>query len=81
MSKKRIAILLLLGVVIATTLVFALNVSAQAQSYGDVGGTSASGTSGTSSGGTTTGAEVLLFGLAGAGLIGAGYFLTRKAKA
>ncbi|MFA6001188.1 MAG: hypothetical protein WC828_03630 [Thermoleophilia bacterium] len=71
MSRKRIALLLLLGVVIATTMVLALNVSAQAQGYGG----------GVTGGAATTGAEVILFGVAGMGLIGAGYFLTRKAKA
>jgi len=73
-SRKRIALLLLFGVVIATTMVLALNVTAQAQGYGGVA------SSGTGSA-TTTGAEVILFGVAGAGLIGAGYLLTRKAKA
>lgn len=77
-SRKRIALLLLLGVVIATTMVLALNVTAQAQGYGAVGGSSTGSSTGSA---TTTGAEVILFGVAGAGLIGAGYLLTRKAKA
>lgn len=72
MSKKRIVMLLMVGVVIATMMVMALNVSAQAQGYG---GTVSSG-----SGTPGTGAEVILFGVAGAGLIAAGYFLTRKAR-
>lgn len=78
MSRKRIALLLVMGVVIATMLVLALNIPAQAQSYGAVGGT---GTGGTSSGTPGTGAELALFALAGAALIGTGYFLTRKSKA
>ena len=73
MSKKRIALLFVLGVVIATTLVLALNVSAQAQGYGAVGG-AATGTPG-------TGAELALFAAAGAAMIGAGYLLTRRSKA
>ncbi|MBI5870777.1 MAG: hypothetical protein HZB44_07460 [Actinobacteria bacterium] len=71
-SKKRIALLLMVGVVIATMMVLGLNVSANAQGYGAV-------SSGSSTPGT--GAEVILFGVAGAGLIAAGYFLTRKARA
>lgn len=75
MSKKRISLLFVLGVVIATTLVLALNVTAQAQGYGATGGTSyAGGTPG-------TGAELALFAAAGAAMIGAGYLLTRKSKA
>lgn len=73
MSKKRIALLLVLGVIVATTLVLALNVTAQAQGYGAV----SSGTGGTPS----TGAEVALFAAAGGAMLGAGYFLTRKSKA
>lgn len=68
-SKKRIVMLLMVGVVIATMMVLAQNVSVHAQGYG--------GTSGTPG----TGADVTLFGVAGAGLIAAGYFLTKKAKA
>ncbi|MHB9111585.1 MAG: hypothetical protein ACYC4D_03005 [Thermoleophilia bacterium] len=71
-SKKRIVMLLMVGVVIATMMVLALNVSAHAQGYGGT----VSGASGTPG----TGAEVILFGIAGAGLIVAGYFLTKKAR-
>lgn len=78
MSRKRIALLLVMGIVIATMLVLALNIPVQAQSYGSVGGTSSGGTS---SGTPGTGAELALFALAGAALIGTGYFLTRKSKA
>ncbi len=74
MSRKRIAVLLLLGMAIATMLVLAINIPAQAQSYGAVGGTSSGGT-------PNTGAELALFAMAGAALMGAGYFLTRKSKA
>lgn len=64
--------LLLVGIVAATMMVMALNVSSNAfGAYGDVGGVSST---------PGTGAEVILFGVAGAGLIAAGYFLTRKAK-
>ena len=77
MSRKRIALMLVMGIVIATMLVLALNIPAQAQSYGAVGGTS----TGASSGTPGTGAELALFALAGAAMIGTGYFLTRKAKA
>lgn len=77
-SKKRIVMLLMVGVVIATMMVLALNVSAHAQGYG---GTVSSGSYSGTSGTPGTGAEVILFGVAGAGLIAAGYFLTRKAKA
>jgi len=74
-SKKRIVMLLMIGVVAATMMVLALNVSSNAfGAYGDVGGVS------TGSGAPGTGAEVVLFGVAGAGLIAAGYFLTRKAR-
>lgn len=71
-SKKRIVMLLMVGVIIATMMVLALNVTANAQSYGAVSSGSAA---------PGTGAEVILFGVAGAGLIMAGYFLTRKARA
>lgn len=83
MSKKRIVMLLLIGVVAATMMVMALNVSSNAfgQGYGgDVGGVSTGGSSSSGSGTPGTGAEVILFGVAGAGLIAAGYFLTRKAR-
>ena len=70
-SKKRIVMLLVIGVVAATMMVLALNVSSQALGYGATGATSTGG---------KTGAEVGLFGVAGAGLIAAGYFLTRKAR-
>lgn len=73
MTRKRIVLLLVMGIAIATMLVLALNIPAQAQDYGAVGGVS--------SGATSTGAELALFALAGAVLIGAGYLLTRKAKA
>jgi len=70
--------LLVIGAVVATLMVVAFNVSAMAQGYG-VSGTS--GTSGSSTSGTAgTGAEVILFGVAGAGMIATGYFLTRKAR-
>lgn len=78
MSKKKIGMLLLLGLVIATTMVLALNVTAHAQDYGAVSG---GGTGATGSGTPATGAEVVLLALTGAGMIAAGYFLTRKAKA
>ncbi|MDO8735497.1 MAG: hypothetical protein Q7K29_00230 [Thermoleophilia bacterium] len=81
MSKKRIVMLLMVGVVIATMMVLALNVTANAQGYGAVGGASTGGSSSSGSGTPGTGAEVILFGVAGAGLIAAGFFLTRKAKA
>lgn len=71
-SIKRIVMLLIVGVAIATMMVMALNVTANAQGYG-VAASGASGTPG-------TGAEVILFGIAGAGLIAGGYFLTRKAR-
>jgi len=71
--------LLMVGVVIATMMVLALNVTANAQGYGAVGGTSTGYSSG--SGTPGTGAEVILFGIAGAGLIATGFFLTRKARA
>ena len=79
MSKKRIVMLLVIGAVVATLLVLALNVSAMAVGYG---GTTSAGSTGatTSTGGATTGAEVGLYAVAGAGLIVAGYFLTRKAR-
>ncbi|GBE58328.1 hypothetical protein BMS3Abin01_01262 [bacterium BMS3Abin01] len=75
MNRKRIAIMLVMGIVIATMLVLSLNIPAQAQSYGATAGVS----SGTGTPGT--GAELALFALAGAALVGAGYFLTRKSKA
>lgn len=71
MGKKKIAVLLVLGVAIATTLVLALDVTAQAQGYGS---------SGTSTG-AKTGGELVWFALAGAALVGSGYFLTRKSRA
>lgn len=74
-SKKRIVMLLVIGAVVATMMVLALNVSAMAQGYGATGGASTGTT-----GGATTGAEVGVFGVAGACLIAAGYFLTRKAR-
>ena len=73
-SKKRILLLLVIGIVAATMMVLALNASTQALGYGATGGAS------TSTGGAKTGAEVGLFAIAGAGLIVAGYFLTRKAR-
>ena len=81
MRKKRIVMLLLIGVVAATMMVMALNVSSNAfGAYGDVGGVSTGGSYSSGSGTPGTGAEVILFGVAGAGLIAAGYFLTRKAR-
>ncbi len=80
MRRKRIVLLLVMGIAIATMLVLALNIPAQAQDYGAVGGVSSGGTT-TTGGAPGTGAELALFALAGAALIGAGYFLTRKAKA
>ena len=74
MSKKRIVMLVIVGVMMATMMVLALNVSSQALGYGTA-------VSGSSSGAAGTGAEVILFGVAGAGLITAGYFLTRKSRA
>ena len=73
-SKKRIVMLLVIGAVVATMMVLALNTSSIALGYGATGGVS------TSTGGATTGAEVGVFGVAGACLIAAGYFLTRKAR-
>lgn len=94
MNRKRIAVLLVAGVVIATMLMvaiapgFAYAQYDQATSPADTsGGTTSGGTTsgGTTTGGTTTGgktgAELIVFGLAGAALIGSGYFLTRKSRA
>jgi LPXTG-motif cell wall-anchored protein len=70
-SKKRIVMLLMLGVIVATTVVLAVYAPAQAQSYPVSSGST----------GAKTGAELGLFAVAGAALLGAGYFLTRKSKA
>ncbi|MBE0429011.1 MAG: LPXTG cell wall anchor domain-containing protein [Thermoleophilia bacterium] len=72
MSKRRIGLLFVLGTVVATTLVLALNVTAYAQvGYG------APGAPGT----PATGIDLALFAVAGAGMIGAGYLLARRSRA
>lgn len=73
MSRNRIVLLLVLGVIVATTLALALYAPTQAMGYGEIG---------TASGTPSTGAEGFIFlALAGAGMIAAGYLVVRKSKA
>lgn len=73
---------LLVLVLVCFVLVFAQAAMA-ITTDGPVGGVSQTGSSGSSSGSSTpgTGAEVAVFGIAGASLLGAGYFMTKKSKA
>lgn len=70
MSRSRIVLLLVLGVIIATTLAVALHAPSQAMGYGETSST------------PSTGAEGFIFlALAGAAMIAGGYLLLRRSKA
>lgn len=90
MNKKRIALVLVAGIIVATMVLMAIAPGFALAQYdgatepGTVNGTGVTGgtTGGTTTGAAgTTGAEVLVFALAGAALIGSGYFLLRKSRA
>lgn len=105
MNIKRLALLLIVGMVMATMLAITImpgvalgqtgatpgptptptpaatnNAGATASPSASSSSSGSSPGSSSGSGTTATGAEVMLFGVAGAGLIAAGYFLTRKAR-
>lgn len=54
MSKRRIALLVVLGVAVATMLALAINISAQAQDYGATAGGESGPTTSAGGGGVTT---------------------------
>ncbi len=80
-SLKKIKLTLIIMLIAVSMLLVTGQVAmATVTGSGATGGAQTGSSSGTSGGGKT-GAEVVLFAAVGAGLLGTGYMLTRKAKA